>query len=212
MAYTPWLYYYQTGGTVAASGDMTSPHTFTPDTANTGWIYYESATANGAQAGTGGFAVTALGAVEVGQAKPADYQCREAFLAFDTSGIPDGATISSAVLELYGWYDNSTTDFTLQARTYDFGATLENADYRSDSQLGALTLLASIASSAMSFGAYNTLTESGTALRDAINKTGVTRILFCSDRHVAGTDQTGDEYVAFYTTVTQPAKLTVTWT
>jgi len=210
MAYTPWLYYYQTGGTVAAGGGLTSPHTFYP-TAESGNL--ESISATYATARDGGGTLNEGAGGQPGQTLVAGplYYCWETFVAFDTSGIPDGATISAATLEVYGWYDNSTTNFTLQARTYDYGATLTTADFRTAAQLSAATLLASIAVTSVTFSAYDTWTESGTALRDAISKTGETRMVICSDRHVAGTTPTNDEYAGIYVTVTQPMKLMVTW-
>lgn len=145
------------------------------------------------------------------------YFCYEVFLKFDTSAIDDGDDVSAAVLSVYGQQDATTgNDFTIQARTKDWGASLTTEDWVAGASLGALSLLATFnTASGFSTAAYNDLTENGTALRDAVNKTGVTYVLLNSSRHEAGNAPTGgDEYVKIYfsnqTGTTQDPKLVVT--
>lgn len=125
------------------------------------------------------------------------YYLYETFLSFDTSTIPDSAIISSVTLSLHGgdYVDQSTTDFTIEARTYDWGASLTTADWVAGADLTSNTLLASRSTSGWSTSAYNDLTENGSNFVSAINKTGITRIILCSSRTKDGNTPTGAEYV-----------------
>lgn len=104
------------------------------------------------------------------------------FIAFETSQLV--GTISSATLKLYLADDQSVeTDFTVEARLYDWGSTVENGDYVIGNNLGNYTLLANLSTSGI--GAINSLknmTNSGTNLVNNINRSGQTKILFNSDR------------------------------
>jgi len=126
---------------------------------------------------------------------PFDF-AQESFLAFDTSSIPDGATITSVTLSLWGEADGSTQDFTIEARLYDWGASLTGADWRSIADLGSLTLLASRSSAGWAVGSYNVFTSEAAFLSN-INKTGSTRFLLCSSRHRTNVDPSQNEYVHF---------------
>ena len=137
-----------------------------------------------ARAGTGsqfGADAASIYAV-VGQAKVVayftEYQVQEAFLAFNTSSIPDGDTVSAAVLNLTSQQDQSATDFTLEARLYDWGASLTTADWVTS--LSSQTLLAhrDTASGWTATTAYD-LTDDAFAAN--VSKTGSTRLLLCSD-------------------------------
>ena len=137
----------------------------------------------------------------------------EFFLSFDTSALTSGATVSAAVLRVTSADDRTTTDFTIEARLRDWGATLTTADWVAGASLSGLTLLGSYATS----GGFTTGTGydlSDTAMAANINKTGSTRMLLCSSRTVSGTDPTGEEYVniraADYTGTTSDPVLTVT--
>jgi hypothetical protein len=118
-------------------------------------------------------------------------------LKFDTSGIPDDATITGAKLYLYGQADNSTQDFTLQCYEWSDWGTLNGADFLAASGFAAKTLLASFATSGFSTGGYNEFT-SESAFLAAINKSGTTWLWVTSDRYVAGTEPSTNEYVAVY--------------
>ena len=142
------------------------------------------------------------------------YQTLQAFLPFDTSAIPDDATIGTPELKLSRESDNSVTDFILQVYAYDFGATVTTADYRTRTQAAALTPLLATYDTAAGWGAgYRVFTSTGD-FAAAINKTGETRLFVVSDRFIAGTSPAGKEYVAFaYQGVANRAPtLTVTYT
>lgn len=145
------------------------------------------------------------------------YYLYETFLSFDTSTIPDSAIISSVTLSLHGggYADQSTTDFTIEARTYDWGASLTTADWVAGADLASNTLLASRSTSGWSTSAYNDFTENGSNFVSAINKTGITRIVICSSRTKDGTAPTGAEYVNFAanetTGTSNDPKLSVTY-
>lgn len=118
--------------------------------------------------------------------------CFEVFLSFDTSGVV--GTIQSATLSLKSTNDQSTTDFVLEARLRDWGATLESADWVAGDSLAGLTLLASMNTSGWATSGYNVLTSEA-AFASNINKTGATRIVLSSSRHRAATTPAGLERV-----------------
>jgi hypothetical protein len=125
------------------------------------------------------------------------YAIDEAFVIFDTSGIPDTDTVSDVVLSLDGSIDLSTQDFTVVAASsaYDGGQAV-TSDWVSGASLSALTTYATWASSGYSAN-YNAFTSAGAAFNSAINKTGNTPLMLYSDRHSAGTTPTTSERVSF---------------
>jgi hypothetical protein len=125
------------------------------------------------------------------------YEVYEAFVQFDTSSIDDGDTIDSAVLSLDGNDNHSTTDFTAEAAVYDWGTSVTTADWRTATQLGALTRVATFASSGYSSG-YNAFT-SDAAFVSNVNKTGATRLIVFSARHRTTTTPPDQEYIFFST-------------
>ena len=143
-----------------------------------------------------------------------DYDIYESFLAFNTSSIPDTDTVSAAVLNLRSLYDHSTTDFTIEARLYDWGTGLTTADYVAGASLSALTLLAhrDTASGWTVNTAYD-LTDDAFAAN--VSKTGTTRLLLCSSRTTGNNTPTtyeqGSAYSADQTGTTSDPKLTVTY-
>ena len=147
------------------------------------------------------------------------YNCLEGFIAFDTSSIPDDATITQVELSLYLVSDGSDTDFTVQVHPKTWTPSgLTTADYVPGADIAALTLLASLSSSGIgATGAHKTFTENGSNFRNAINKTGNTELLLASSRHSSGNVPTGNEYLWFASeasyagTATDP-KLVVTYT
>lgn len=126
----------------------------------------------------------------------ADSRVYEAFLSFDTSSIPDTATITSATLSLDGISDSSTTDFTIQARLYDWGTAVTTGDWVAGESLSALPLLATFATAGGFGTGYNDFTSEAT-FKDNISKTGETRIILCSSRTVNGNAPGGAEFVTF---------------
>lgn len=137
------------------------------------------------------------------------------YLKFDTSSIPDDAEITSVTLSCYGYNDLSTTDFTVEARLHDWGASLTSADWIAGSALSGKTLLASRSSSGWNTSGYNTFTENGSNFRNNINKTGTTYIVLCSAEHTAQSPPTNDEYIGLYfsdeTGTSKDPKLEITY-
>lgn len=143
-----------------------------------------------------------------------EYMISEAFISFDTSSLPDSDSVSAAVLTL--WLDTPDIDtaWTLQARTYDWGASVTTADWRGGAAFSALTLLATISAGSISPDAANDLTENGTNLQSAINKTGTTYMVLGNSNYAANSAPTGNEYVSIYsadnTGTTNDPKLVIT--
>lgn len=112
------------------------------------------------------------------------WEADESFLNFDFSTVTGTVTAATLSLGLRG--DASDTDFTVEARSHDWGTGLAAADFVAGSGLGAKTLLATLGSSGIgALDVYKAMTESGTALKDAAVAvgTGVLRLLLCSDQH-----------------------------
>ena len=137
-------------------------------------------------------------------------------LSFDTSAIPDGATITAATLSLVRGSLTGTSPFTthgtcqVDVRTGFFGtaATLAVSDFEAAATAAAVASLSNPASNgAASTGAFN---AAGLA---AINKTGTTqvKIYFTLDDN----DDGGSDYVGFWggeaATAANWPKLTVTY-
>ena len=160
--------------------------------------YVRSQNAAYATARSGGTLLASGAAtIAIGQSYAASvYTDYEGFIQWDLTGIPAGANVTNPVLSLYIDTDSSTTDFNIEARTDDFGATLETGDWVAGASLSGLTLLASITTAGISTSAYTPLTSQA-ALATAVAAAcgGYLRILFDSDRHVAGTTPSGNEYV-----------------
>lgn len=131
----------------------------------------------------------------VGQQKSgATYYLIQSCIGFSVTGV--AGTILSATLDLYIHNDQSATDFTIEARGADWGATVTSADYIVGGSISGSTLRASLATSGITANAYNSFTsEAGFA---ASIGSSVKLMLF-SDRNTAGTTPTGDEYIGFRT-------------
>lgn len=114
-----------------------------------------------------------------------DDQVAQGFLDFDTSSIPDTATITSVALTMDVIGNGDVETWTMQARLHDFGGSITAADFVAGSGLSAKTLLATYDMTGVGLGSI-TMAESGTAFRTNINKTGNTRIILCSNLQVAG--------------------------
>lgn len=164
--------------------------------------------------------VSSANELVVGQLLFGNYACYESFIAFDTSGIPDTDVISAVSLDLWLVTDNSTFDFTVRAREYDWGASVTTADFVAGPNL-AITgnHLGDLASSGIgAAGAYKTFTTSAAIVTNWINaanmKTGTVRLILYSINQSNGDAPTGDERLIFSSAdvagTTQDPKLTVT--
>lgn len=125
------------------------------------------------------------------------YVIHRTALYFDTSSIPDGATITAAYLKVYGYWDSSVTDFNITIQngmpTYPHDP-LVSGDYYYDnysSDGGSLSTAGFVE------GAYSSITLNSTG-RSWISKTGTTKFLLRSSRDINGDTPTGLEYVSIY--------------
>lgn len=158
--------------------------------------------------------VTADGKLWTGQLlDTGTYYIDQAFLAFDTSSIPDSDIVSAVLLELWGNINLSTTDFIVEVAAYDWSTTVTTADFRTAAQLSALTVLATYDTAGFSTGAYKSFTSTG-SFAAAINLTGETRlIVFSAENRTASAPPNYEEVVwtsADAGGTTNDPKLTVT--
>ena len=169
-----------------------------------------------ARAGTGDVGVSAFGnQIMAGQLLSGSMYVIEGHVSFDTSVIPDGDLIASASMTLVSKADNSTADFTIEARVSDWGATLEAADWVAGASLASLPRVATYpTASGWTVDSQYTFTEDGTNFRTNLNKTGTTFLILCSDKTVAGTAPASSEYVTAYSSeelgTTKDPVLTIT--
>lgn len=164
-----------------------------------GWIYSQHDTYSVARAGNGSKLVDISGELTLGQIFVAlTYYCYESFLNFDTSSIPDSATIDTVQLEMYLTSDQSASDFTIEVASNDYGSTLTSTDFVAGNTTSALTNVATLATSGIgATGAYKNFSEVGTTFRVTINKTGTTRLILRSNEFDDNSAPTGNEYVSF---------------
>lgn len=141
------------------------------------------------------------------------YYVMRAFVFFDTSTLPDNATITSAILSLYCGNDASDTDFDIVLQngqpTYPHDP-LQSADFLYSYYSGNG---GSLNTSGIVNLAYNDLTLNSTGI-GWISTTGTTKLCLKSSRDINNNTPTGFEDVSFETYENgsdyQP-KLTVTY-
>lgn len=171
-----------------AGGGGGSPFTINPSV-QSGQVYNQNEVYLTCRAGPG-LGVNLSVAYQIGQQwypsdtySPAIYQIFEIFMDFNLAAVT--GTVQSAVLSLGLISDDSTEDFTVEARTHDWGATLATADWVAGADLASKTLLATLPTSGIgAINSYKAMTESGTALKDAViaTGTGTLRMILTSDR------------------------------
>lgn len=168
---------------------------FTPNV--NGYVYAQNTVYATAQTGSNLIAASSNGTIFAGQQLSGGlYQPFEGLVSFDTSAIPDAATVLSATLTLTSKNAANGSGYILQARLYDFGATIETADWVAGASLASKTLLATASVLPASANLPVPFT-SAAAFAANINVTGSTRIVLCSDRQVASTAPTGLEFASF---------------
>ncbi len=177
-----------TGGAVPASRTLRSI------AAQDGYVQEKAELAN-----AGGFASaadTSAGAIRVGD-DGADRQLK-GFLSFDTSAIPNGATVTGVTLRLRRGKVQGTNPFNLLgamsadiANAFGGNAALASADFRASATAAAVCSLSSPAIN----GAWSTCTFSA-AGRAAINKRGKTqvRVAFARDDN----DDLGADWIGYF--------------
>src|ERR1035437_808320 len=122
-----------------------------------------------------------------------NYTIRESFLQFNTSTIGSDA-VSSAVLSAYCYSKNITgSAFTVNARIYNWGASLDTGDYIAGASLTGNTLVAHLATGSFTTSAYNNLTND--AFPANINGAGTTYVVLDSSRVEAGNTPTAFEEI-----------------
>jgi hypothetical protein len=124
------------------------------------------------------------------------YQTYEMFLAFDLSSLAGGSTITAAVLSLYLHFNDADTAFTLEARAYDYGPSLTNADWVPGGDLAALTLLASLPVFGIADTQYITLTD--VAMTSYLVPGAINRMVLSSSRTRTNNAPTALEYITTY--------------
>ena len=121
------------------------------------------------------------------------YYVKRGYLAFDTSALPEDCTVTSATLRIFLKVKHLDTAFVMQVRKYAWSSGgLETGDWREAP--GNDPLLGSKASS--TFPAINNWLEILLNV-DQIEKDGNTEVYLVSDRDVAGTAPSDDEYAEF---------------
>ena len=134
--------------------------------------------------------------VDVGQLNT--YQIWRTCLYFDTSAIPDGVTIISASLNLYGYpnSDRSDTDFLVVVQngqpTYPHDP-IEVGDHNRDNYSGDGGSLTTVGWDEAGYNVID-LNEDGISW---ITKSGTTKFMLRSSRDIAGTTPTEWERVGF---------------
>ena len=129
--------------------------------------------------------------IKIGQFTAAGYfEIYRSYLIWDTSSIPDGATITSAILTLSGISDSSTTDFDIVVTngqpTYPHSPiSTSDFDYTKYSGNGGNVNTASI----------TPITLNATGI-SWINKTGSTKLALRSSGDIASTSPSGLEYIS----------------
>lgn len=169
--------------------------TFTSVAAHDGWVLESSETSNAG--GSMDSTASTTSALRVGD-DTSDRQYKTV-VSFDTSAIPDGATILSATLRLLRGTSSGTNPFTthgtcwadVQTGSFSGSTTLQTGDF----QATATVVQAASLSNAASNGTWSTgnLNASGLA---AIDKAGTTqlRVYFNLDDN----DDNGNDYLGYY--------------
>ncbi len=198
---------------VVIPGTAPTTTTFTSVAAQDGWVLESTETSN--VGGSIDAAATTTSALRVGDdSKNRQYK---AVVSFDTSAIPDGATILSVTLRLRRGTLSGTNPFTTHGTCwadvqpgsgFSGSTTLQTGDFQAAATATQATSLTNAANNLdWSTGSLN---AAGLA---AINKTGTTqlRVYFNLDDNNDG----GNDYIGYYsgdngTTANRP-QLVVTW-
>ena len=187
------------GAAIVPGKEGRTTYTIFSNAANDGYVNSENATYATARAGSSLIATANTADIFIGQLQSGSFGVYEGFVNFTTSAA--SGTITSATLSLYGQFDGSDTDFTVNARNSDYTAGgLTTADWIAGASLSGQTLLATFATSGgWSDAAYNSFTSQAAFLTN-INQSGNTGIILSSSRH-EGNNAPGTgtfEYVGAY--------------
>jgi len=132
----------------------------------------------------------------VGQYKDGPtYGIRRGFVFFDTSGLPDDAVITSAILKITVNVDSSDTDFIIKLRgAENVGSTVVEADYNLNNYIDKEDLGAS------AIAQYGLITLNSNGY-DYINKTGITKFVLLSYEDINNDPPLGFEFISYKTDV-----------
>ncbi len=123
-----------------------------------------------------------------------NYLCMESFIAFDTSVVGTGKAVLSATLALQVAEDNTTTNFTAEARLKTWLPGVAAGDWVAGANLGNQTLLSSYDLANLP-GTFQYIDFVDAAMAANINRTGNTEMLICSSRHRGNNTPVGPEFV-----------------
>lgn len=126
------------------------------------------------------------------------YRVYRSFMAFDTSTLPAGATVTGATLYVCAGDDSSTTDFNVQVYRYEWSTSLSaslEANY-DGAYGGSATLEGTLRDTS---AGWTSNTYYSLAVDPAgVNTSDYTKYTVVSSRDVGNTAPTGDEAVRFY--------------
>lgn len=128
----------------------------------------------------------------------------EIFMDFDTSPIPDSASITNVILKIgyVGSYIHqdfpSILSDEIEVYAYDFGTSADGVDFRNKSWLTSATKVASIAAPTSGTSSILTLTSNGSNFINAINKTGSTRLVVTTKQFRTKTSESFDFQYSYY--------------
>lgn len=122
------------------------------------------------------------------------YRVYESFITLPTSDIPSEAEIVSATFKAFSNGDDSTTDFIIEIRKADYGASLTTADWIDGADLGNNVLLATHDTSSGWTPLIQYSFSSESDIADNINLGTDTQVVIVSDRTRAGTTPTTTEF------------------
>lgn len=181
---------------------------------DSGFVESRAPTVNGAQEGTGSKSAFTTH-LQAGQEDVAgsDLAVYQGVFKFDTSSIPDSASITSALLELYVLDIQATVAWTLGVFDWGSFSEVDTIDFTSKTTLVGMTRRAfdnMIAGDPE--GLYIAMANEASFIGN-INKLGLTPFLLASSRQVNGNDFTGQiEYATFADGDSgTPPKLTISY-
>lgn len=150
------------------------------------------------------------------------YRLHEGFVEFDfddlVGGIPADATIEAVALKaMLRTKATGDGEFTIEAFAFDWGTSINAADWRSNVQLGALTKVAQKATAQLSVDVGFTFDDVAlVAAVQAALASGKLRLVLASNRLRTATAPTGNEYVGIHSSEAESVfwspRLEVAWT
>ena len=125
------------------------------------------------------------------------FQVMRSYFRFDTSSLPDGATVTDVKLYLKVHWDYSTTDFVVQIFKFDWSTPLGSSREANYDASGAVFDQNWRSTSGLAVGTY--YANSTTLDVTHVNKTGYTYYMLKSEEDTNNSTPGASEYVFFYT-------------